>query len=96
MKSFGLASKLQRDLFKIDSKFIQPGFQAEYKLDHMKGFYDPSIMHLKFVNGQERQYYLNLSPWKNIMNEMKYINYAIEYERALNGQEDELADEDCF
>ena len=50
-------------LFKIDSKYIQPGFNPEFKMDHTKGYYDPTTMHLKFVNGQERTYYLNLSPW---------------------------------
>ena len=46
----------------IDSKFIQPGFVFKHDTSfENKGFYTPSLMHLKFVNGYERKYNIGIS-----------------------------------
>ena len=50
-------------------------------------------MNLKFVNGQERKYNMGLSLLSTIKTEIEYINELIEYERSMNGQDDELDDE---
>ena len=59
-------------MMNIDSKYIQPGFVFKMDMEktQMKGFYAPSIMHMKFINGQERKYYIGLSTWKNIQFEL--------------------------
>jgi hypothetical protein len=45
------------------------------------------------VNGYDRQYNITYSPFLNVRTEIDYINDLVEFERALNGQDDELEDE---
>ena len=90
----GVANKMTSMLFRIDSKFVQPGFQFEKSMLKGCGYYDPSVMELHFCNGQMRKYYMGMTPWHLIMKEMKYINHIIEFERSMGGNEDELEDED--
>lgn len=77
----------------IDSKFIQPGFVHTFNVVKDKPYDYPSILDLKFVNGYERKYNLMYSPFRVVREEIDYINDLIEYERAINGQEDDLEDE---
>ena len=46
----------------IDAKYLQPGFSFKFNMlqKHLT-YNDPSILHLKFVNGQERKYDINQS-----------------------------------
>ena len=72
----------------IKSKYVQPGFK--YTMDMQRNnktlkYHSPSILELKFVNGQDRKYHMGLTQWSKIMIEMKYINNIIEFERALAG-----------
>jgi hypothetical protein len=45
------------------------------------------------VNGQERKYDMGISTFGTILEEVKYINDLVEFERAHGGQDDELDDE---
>ena len=53
----------------------------------------PSLMHLKFVNGYEKQYDIGAAPLDIIKTEINYINDIVEFERSFNGQDDEMDDE---
>ena len=76
----------------LDSKFMQPGFKFEYKfLD--EGYYKPSVMQLDWVNGYKRNYYTSHMGWKSIVDEVKEINEHVEFERNMQGQDDELDDD---
>ena len=77
----------------VDSKFLQPGFAYKHLFIDKKPYHYPSFMTLKFVNGQERQYDMNISTFDNIKGEVEYINELVEFERSFNGQDDELEDE---
>jgi hypothetical protein len=57
------------------------------------GYYDPSWMNVKFINGYERKYNLVTSPLSNITKEIDFINDTVEFERSLMGQDDELEDD---
>ena len=50
----------------IDSKYLQPGFSFKFDFIKNKTYNDPSLLHLKFVNGQERKYDLNISAFPTI------------------------------
>jgi len=50
-------------------------------------------MHLKFVNGYERKYNMGVTSIANIKLEINEINGFVEFERSLQGQDDELEDE---
>ena len=67
--------------------YVQPGFV--FKMELLSGpgvkYNSPSVLELKFVNGQERKYHMGLTQWTNIMTELKYINNLIEFERSLAG-----------
>jgi len=69
----------------MPSKFVQPGFI--FKSEEMKnqGFYDPSFMEVKFINGYERKYNLVTSSLKHIKVEIEEINSIVEFERNLLG-----------
>jgi len=84
---------MTRMLTSMDSKFIQPGFI--FKSEEMKnqGYYDPSVMELKFINGYERKYNLVQSSLSVIKSEVDEINSIVEFERSLLGQDDELDDD---
>ena len=79
---------------KLDSKFIQPGFIFKHNIVS-KGirYHDPSIMHLKFVNGQEKKFNMIMSTWRMMLFQIETINDYIEFERSLAGQDDELDDD---
>ena len=81
-------------LTSLNSKFLQPGFEFKHEMKNVKSFYEPSIMHLKFVNGYERKYNIGISTMTMIQDEIKRINGYVEFERAYTNQDDELEDED--
>ena len=54
---------------------------------------DPSVLHLKFVNGTEKKYHMGMSGWGDIAFELETINDLIEFERSLAGNDDELDDD---
>lgn len=58
-----------------------------------KGYYEPSLLTLSFINGYERTYNIALSPFANIKAEIEWINGKVEFERALAGNDDELEDD---
>lgn len=82
-----------RTLTNIDSKFIQPGFQYSFNMHEDKPYNYPSFLNLMFVNGYERKYNIGYSSLPNIKEEILYMNNLIEFERSMNGQDDELEDE---
>ena len=81
-------------LSSLSSKFLQPGFEFKHEMKNPKTFYEPSIMHLKFVNGYERKYNIGISSMPMIQDEIKRINSYVEFERAFTNQDDELEDDD--
>ncbi|CDW87600.1 UNKNOWN [Stylonychia lemnae] len=85
--------QMLRLLNTISSKYIQPGFDYKMNIRGDLSYYSPSILHLKFVNGYERKYHLQDSLFGAILQEINYINHTVEYERSMNGQDDELDDE---
>ena len=85
--------RILRTIGSVDSKFIQPGFQYKFEQVSGKPYNYPSYLHLKFVNGQERKYDMGISTFGTILEEVKYINDLVEFERAHGGQDDELDDE---
>lgn len=89
----GTSLYLLRMLTNVDPKFIQPGFAYTFNIVNDKPYDYPSILDLKFVNGYERKYNLKLNALKYVKSEVEYINEIVEYERAMNGQEDDLEDE---
>jgi hypothetical protein len=82
-----------RQLFTLDTKFVQPGFKYKYDILAGAGYYDPSIMHLKWVNGYERKYNMIASPFNLIKYDIMEINKKVEYERSMQGQDDDLEDD---
>ena len=79
----------------MNSKFLQPGFEFKQDLNKSpKGFYDASIMHMKFVNGYERKYNVGISSMGMIKRDIEEINKYIAFERAYTNQDDELEDDD--
>ena len=76
----------------IDSRYLQPGFKWNFKQVD-KGYYYPSVIDLKFVNGQQQIYDLKLHPWGQIKSDILFINKYVELERSMNGIDDELEDE---
>ena len=89
----GQSFRILRTLGSLDSKYIQPGFQYKFETVTDKPYNHPSFMHLKFVNGQERKYDMGRSTFDCIQTEISYINDLVEFERSMNGQDDELDDE---
>lgn len=87
------AKGVLRMLNTIESKYLQPGFAFNFNLITNKGFYNSSIMDLKFVNGYQRDYNLALCHIDTIKNEINHINDIVEFERASNGQDDEMEDD---
>ena len=83
-----------RMMMGLNSKFLQPGFEFKHEIITPKTFYEPSIMHLKFVNGYERKYNIGISTMKMMQQDVEQINKYVEFERALEGQDDELEDDD--
>ena len=64
MKALSFGNDMVNKMTKLDSKFIQPGFIFKHNV--MKtGFryHDPSIMYLKFVNGQEKNFNMVMTSW---------------------------------
>ena len=92
--SINTGNSLLLMLAKINSKFIQPGFLYKHEIVAPKTYNQPSILHLKFVNGTEKQYHMGMSKFHFIEHEIGVINNMIEYERSLAGQDDELDDDD--
>ena len=45
------------------------------------------------MNGYDRRYNISYSYLPFIKQEINYINYLVEFERAYNGQDDELEDD---
>ena len=86
-------SKLNRQVRQIDSKFVQPGFKFKSMMMKDAGYYTPSMLNLTFVNGYTRSYPMGLSLWANIRGEIEYINNLVEFEHNMQGQDDELEDD---
>ena len=91
--SMRILDQMIRTLHTIDSKFIQPGFKFNYQLVGDKGYYYPSYFKCNFVNGCERNYNMTLLSYKMLQFEMKKINHVVEFERNMQGQDDELEDD---
>ena len=89
----GNASMMIRMMTTLNSKYVQPGFEFKHAIATPQSYYDPSIMHLKFCNGYERKYNIGVSSMKNIQADIDEINKYVEFERALQGQDDELEDD---
>lgn len=88
-----MASFMLNTIHRLDSKFVQPGFKFQHNVMWDQGYYTPSLLHLKFVNGYERTYNMALSRFKEIKFEIDWINNMVEFERSMNGNDDELEDE---
>ena len=58
------------------------------------GYYDPSLLKLKWFNGYARDYNLHHTTHAIMMNDIDTINRYVAYEQACLGQDDELEDED--
>lgn len=89
----GQSYRILRTIASVDSKFLQPGFTFQHQMIDPKTYFFPSYLHLKFVNGQEKRYDMGQSTFNAIQTEIAYINDLVEYERSMNGQDDELDDE---
>ena len=92
-RGMSLGTMMHRTIHTLDSKFVQPGFKYKQAFMKKNTFYEPSTLDLTFVNGYQRVYYLGMSPWINIKREIDWINDMIEFERNMQGQDDELEDE---
>ena len=94
------ANGIVRLMMGLNSKFLQPGFEFKHEYAKPKTYYEPSIMHLKFVNGYERKYNIGISTMRMMQTDVMQINKYVEFERALEGQDDELEDDEwtnyCF
>ncbi len=77
----------------IDAKYLQPGFSFKCQILQDAMVNTPSLLDIKFVNGYERKYDVNLVHFRQMKAEIDYINHLVEYERASNGQDDEMDDE---
>ena len=86
-------SLIMKTVQSLDSKFVQPGFKYNQQIMENKGYYEPSILKLGFVNGYERTYNIGLSQFRFIRHEIDWINNLVEFERSSNGQDDELEDD---
>ena len=51
-------------------------------------------MHFKFVNGYERKWNLGMIGINTLKGQMAMINRHIEFERNMQGQDDELEDDE--
>ena len=89
----GTTFRIIRILNTIDQRYLQPGFKYNLNFVIDKGFYYPSIMNVKFVNGYERNYDLKMSHYDFIQHEIGIINNQVEFERSMGGQDDEMDDE---
>ena len=81
-------------LSSLNSKFLQPGFEFKQEVVQPKSFYEPSIMHMKFVNGYERKYNMGISSMTMIKRDILEINKFVAFERAMTNADDELEDDD--
>ena len=88
-----MGSMMLRTVHRLDSKFVQPGFKFNHTVVWDSGYYEPSILNLKFVNGYERSYNMALSPFNMIKFEIDWINNMVEFERSMGGNDDELEDD---
>ena len=93
-KAVSMGNTLLVTMAQIKSQYIQPGFQFKQIFGEKDMRYnDPSVLHLKFVNGQEMKYHMGANKYQEITDDITRINHYIEYERALAGQDDELEDD---
>ena len=88
------ANYMIRMMTNLKSKFVQPGFEFKHEIVKPKSYYQPSFMHLKFCNGFERSYNIGISTMGAIQGEIKEINKHVEFERSVQGQDDELEDDE--
>ena len=88
-----ILDQMIRTLHTIDSKFIQPGFKFNYQFVTNKGYYHPSFFKCDFVNGYQRNYNMTIISYKLLQKEMLKINNVVEYERNMQGQDDEMEDD---
>ena len=75
-RAMAMHNLLMNQLMTVNGIFLQPGFN--YKADFDKAmtlpYHSASILHLKFVNGQERKYHMGMTPWDHVMFDMEHIN----------------------
>ena len=50
-------------------------------------------MHCHFLQDYKRSYQTAIKTWAEIEEEIKFVNHVIEFERNLQGQDDELPDD---
>ena len=93
LNAVAMGNTLIETLATIKSQYIQPGFIYKHGLETNMMYTDPSVLHLKFVNGQEKQYHMGMSKLHMLTMDVERINYYIELERGMNGQDDELEDD---
>ena len=71
IKSVSTGNMLLQLLSSINSKHIQPGFVWKHEVGNEETKYKtPSILHLKFVNGYEKQYHMGMSSFQMIQHEI--------------------------
>ena len=90
----GNSAFMLRMLQTMNSKYLQPGFEYKHEYFKPKSYYEPSIMHFKFVNGYERKWNLGMVSINTLKGQMSMINRHIEFERNMQGQDDELEDDE--
>ena len=93
VNGMSMQARMIRMMLNMDSQFIQPGFQFNTKMTQPKSYYEPSRVHFKFVNGYEKVFNPAITTHSAMMSEIKLINKHIEFERNLQGQDDELEDD---
>ena len=93
LNAVSMGNTLLATLASIKSQYIQPGFKYKHGLHPSLKYTDPSVLHLKFVNGQEKSYHMGMSKLDMLKTDISTINYYIELERGMNGQDDELDDD---
>ena len=91
--AFTTSSMLYKTILSLDSKFVQPGFKYNSLIMRDCGYYDASLLKVNFVNGYERTYDIGITQFKTIKHEIDWINDMVEFERSMNGNDDELEDD---
>ena len=89
----GMNTRLIKLISSVDSKFIQPGFQFNTEFIKAKSYYQPSLIQFKFVNGYEKVYNPQMVTFTEMLHHIKEVNRMIEFERSMQGQDDELDDD---
>ena len=82
--SLNTAYRCIKILSTVPTKFVQPEF--EYELNQISDSYkNASVLHLKWINGYERKYNMEVTSFDEIMFDVDYINDIVEFERNTQG-----------